>query len=197
VNEDAPLCPNFLKGFCPKGSDCKLRHSKDCPHFKRTGHCADQIRGKCRLEHRSHATEKKPDASASPAAESSTEETSPHSSALDFSHLTPSFLRTSHETIADEESDEEHSCTNDDEEGLDSDEDASEEEYSEDELLLSPPFSPPLILDSTDDGRPLRLSNDRRSTSSNDSDSSEAADEPEESDSDLSQDLPIPRFLLS
>jgi len=204
VNEDAPLCPNFLKGYCPKGSECKLRHSKECPAFKKTGFCADQQRGKCRLAHRSNTSEKRDGKTIVEKDSDSNTEVAEPTSSLDFSHLMPSFLRSSHEMPGEEEEEEEESDGEDsidsgDEGELQNDEEYkwTEEEEEDEYEAVDPAFTlSPLM--STEDENTLRISDDRQSSFSNSSeeDESEEYDLPGSS-SPRALDLPIPRFLLS
>ena len=39
VNPDAEVCPDFLKGYCPRRDECKRRHVNACPVFEQTGEC--------------------------------------------------------------------------------------------------------------------------------------------------------------
>jgi len=49
VDPDAEVCPDFLKGYCPKGAKCKLRHTNVCQTFLQHGICP---KGKyCKLKH--------------------------------------------------------------------------------------------------------------------------------------------------
>ena len=36
VNSEAAICQQFLKGYCPNGTDCKKRHVIACPNFDKT-----------------------------------------------------------------------------------------------------------------------------------------------------------------
>ena len=50
VNPEASICPDYLKGYCPNGSTCKMRHVSRCPQFEQLGQCA---KGKnCPFPHR-------------------------------------------------------------------------------------------------------------------------------------------------
>ncbi len=40
VNPNADVCPEYLKGYCSAGQDCKRRHVSRCPQFEKTGVCA-------------------------------------------------------------------------------------------------------------------------------------------------------------
>lgn len=49
VNPRASLCPAFLRGSCPAGSECKLKHTWICQAYSQNGSCPD---GKnCKLKH--------------------------------------------------------------------------------------------------------------------------------------------------
>jgi hypothetical protein len=49
VNRNAEVCPDFLKGYCPRGSSCKLKHTDICEEFLETGTCKNG--DKCKLRH--------------------------------------------------------------------------------------------------------------------------------------------------
>jgi hypothetical protein len=50
VNADAEICPDYLRGHCSKGQECRLRHVSRCPQFERTGACPKGAR--CPYPHR-------------------------------------------------------------------------------------------------------------------------------------------------
>ena len=51
VNHNAAVCSAFLKGYCPEGSSCKLKHTKECQSYNKNGYCPDKLNGKCKLQH--------------------------------------------------------------------------------------------------------------------------------------------------
>lgn len=48
VNPLAAVCEDFLAGYCPQGSACKLLHTYECQTWVRTGECDDP---QCRFKH--------------------------------------------------------------------------------------------------------------------------------------------------
>lgn len=48
VNPLAAVCEDFLAGYCPQGSACKLLHTYECQTWVRTGECDDT---QCRFKH--------------------------------------------------------------------------------------------------------------------------------------------------
>ncbi|NEJ83126.1 hypothetical protein GR268_42360 [Rhizobium leguminosarum] len=48
VNPLAAVCEDFLTGYCPQGSACKLLHTYECQTWVRTGECDDP---QCRFKH--------------------------------------------------------------------------------------------------------------------------------------------------
>lgn len=51
VNHNAAVCPAFLKGYCPEGNNCKLKHTKECQSYNKNGYCPDKLNGRCKLQH--------------------------------------------------------------------------------------------------------------------------------------------------
>jgi hypothetical protein len=49
VNSNAPVCEDFLKGYCADGDECRKKHSYVCPVFEATGECPQESR--CKLHH--------------------------------------------------------------------------------------------------------------------------------------------------
>ena len=49
VNLNAPVCEDFLKGYCAYGDECHKKHSYVCPVFEATGECPQGSR--CKLHH--------------------------------------------------------------------------------------------------------------------------------------------------
>ncbi|KAJ8444418.1 hypothetical protein Cgig2_005940 [Carnegiea gigantea] len=49
VNPKAPVCENFLRGYCAEGNECRKKHSYICPEFEATGSCPQG--SKCKLYH--------------------------------------------------------------------------------------------------------------------------------------------------
>ncbi|WVZ79299.1 hypothetical protein U9M48_026896 [Paspalum notatum var. saurae] len=49
VNLNAPVCEDFLKGYCADGDECRKKHSYVCPVFEETGECPQESR--CKLHH--------------------------------------------------------------------------------------------------------------------------------------------------
>ncbi len=62
VNPNAEICPEYLRGFCSAGQECKRRHVSRCPQFERTGLCARGRR--CPYPHTSDRSEAKGTAAA-------------------------------------------------------------------------------------------------------------------------------------
>lgn len=49
VGKDAPVCQDFVNGFCGKGEDCTSLHTYVCAEFAQCGHCSK--RDTCNLRH--------------------------------------------------------------------------------------------------------------------------------------------------
>ena len=49
VAPDAPVCEDFVTGFCPRGQACPRLHTIICPEFSATHRCTKGRR--CRLKH--------------------------------------------------------------------------------------------------------------------------------------------------
>eukprot|EP00727_Mastigamoeba_balamuthi_P002606 m51a1_g12342 hypothetical protein (553) ;mRNA; r:512680-514852 len=49
VNERADVCSDFIRGWCERGTACKLKHIIECPDFHRTGKCPNG--DACKLPH--------------------------------------------------------------------------------------------------------------------------------------------------
>ena len=51
MNTNAAVCQEFLKGYCPDGTNCKLKHTHECQEYYKNGFCPNQKNGKCVLQH--------------------------------------------------------------------------------------------------------------------------------------------------
>jgi hypothetical protein len=49
IASDAPVCQEFLQGFCPLGDKCPKKHTSVCPKFALDGQCEEG--DKCRFYH--------------------------------------------------------------------------------------------------------------------------------------------------
>ena len=49
VAPGAPVCRDFLQGFCPRGDTCPNKHTSVCPKFAADGQCEEGDR--CRFYH--------------------------------------------------------------------------------------------------------------------------------------------------
>jgi hypothetical protein len=56
VDPNAEVCQDFLKGYCPRGESCTMKHTYECQHFAKYGVCP--AGDKCRLEHRNKREKK-------------------------------------------------------------------------------------------------------------------------------------------
>eukprot|EP01121_Diplochlamys_sp_Union-15-3_P008394 TRINITY_DN2225_c0_g1_i1.p1 TRINITY_DN2225_c0_g1~~TRINITY_DN2225_c0_g1_i1.p1 ORF type:complete len:100 (-),score=4.80 TRINITY_DN2225_c0_g1_i1:51-350(-) len=48
VNAKADVCSDFVKGYCPRGTSCKLKHTLRCPEFA-NGKCP--YGENCKMQH--------------------------------------------------------------------------------------------------------------------------------------------------
>lgn len=63
VAPDADVCPDFVKfgGYCPRGTECKMKHTDECQAHLQFGECP--LGDRCKLRHRESKKRKKMDES--------------------------------------------------------------------------------------------------------------------------------------